>query len=78
MSLYSIIITNNYSGCTTEIEQQFNVTECTKYNVTLPRATNSIGPFNVYVNSTGGTPVFSAVTRNELIEGVEVFLGICP
>ena len=77
MSLYSIIVTNNAPGCGTEIEQQFTVTACTTYIVRLTSNSNAIGPFNVYVDSTGSTPIYSAQTRTQMINGVEVQLGPC-
>ena len=78
MITYSIIITNEYPGCATEIEQQVTVFGCTRYTVTIPRYTNSLGPFNVYLNSTGSTPIYSAQTRNQMISGVVISLENCP
>jgi hypothetical protein len=77
MSLFSIIVTNNAPGCGTEIEQQFTVTACTTYIVRLTSNSNAIGPFNVYVDTTGSTPIYSAQTRTQMINGVEVQLGPC-
>jgi len=77
MSLYSIIVTNTAPGCGTEIEQQFTVTACTTYIVRLTSNSNAIGPFNVYVDTTGSTPIYSAQTRTQMINGVEVQLGPC-
>lgn len=77
MPLYSIIVTNNAPGCGTEIEQQLTVTACTTYIVRLTSNSNAIGPFNVYVDTTGSTPVWSAQTRTQMINGVEVQLGPC-
>ena len=77
MSLYSIIVTNNAPGCGTEIEQQLTVTACTTYIVRLTSNSNAIGPFNVYVDTTGSTPIYSAQTRTQMINGVEVQLGPC-
>jgi hypothetical protein len=77
MPLYSIIVTNNAPGCGTEIEQQLTVTACTTYIVRLTSNSNAIGPFNVYVDTTGSTPIYSAQTRTQMINGVEVQLGPC-
>jgi type VI secretion system secreted protein VgrG len=77
MSLYSIIVTNNAPGCGTEIEQQLTVTACTTYIVRLTSNSNAIGPFYVYVDTTGSTPIYSAQTRTQMIDGVEVQLGPC-
>ena len=77
MSLFSIIVTNTAPGCGTEIEQQLTVTACTTYIVRLTSNSNAIGPFNVYVDTTGSTPIYSAQTRTQMINGVAVQLGPC-
>ena len=69
MSLYTIIVYNNAPGCGTEIEQQVTVSGCTNYIVRLTSNSNALGPFDVYVDT---TIYYSAVTRNELLNGVVV------
>ena len=78
MSLYSIIVVNTAPGCDTEIEQQFSVSACTSYIVKLTSNSNAIGPFNVYIDTTGSTPIYSAQTRAEMIGGVVVSLECTP
>jgi hypothetical protein len=67
MSIYSILVTNNAPGCTAEIEQQLSVVGCSQYIVKLTPNSNSIGPFNVYLDD---IIYYSAVTRNDLLDGV--------
>ena len=67
MSIYSILVTNNAPGCTAEIEQQLSVVGCSQYIVKLTPNSNSIGPFNVYLDD---IIYYSDVTRNELLDGV--------
>lgn len=75
MILHSIIVVNLYSGCSNNlIEQQFNVNGCTQKKVALNLNSNQIGPFAVYIDSTGSTPIFSSVTRSQLMSGVTVNL----
>jgi hypothetical protein len=74
MALYSILVTNNYDGCTTEIEQQVDVTSCTNYIVRLTSNSNALGPFDVFVDS---VIYYSAQTRTEMLNGVVVTLD-CP
>jgi len=78
MSLYSIIVVNTTPGCNTEIEQQVTVTGCTSYVVRLTPNSNAVGPFNVYIDSTGSTPYYSAVTRTQMIAGVVVTFECSP
>lgn len=73
MILHSIIVVNLFSGCTNNlIEQQFTVSECTQKKVSLNLNSNQLGPFAIYVDTTGSTPIFSSVTRNQLMSGVTV------
>jgi hypothetical protein len=72
MALYSILVTNNYDGCTTEIEQQVDVTSCTNYIVRLTSNSNALGPFDVFVDS---VIYYSAQTRTEMLNGVVVTLN---
>jgi hypothetical protein len=71
MALYSILVTNNYDGCTTEIEQQVDVTSCTNYIVRLTSNSNALGPFDVFVDS---VIYYSAQTRTQMLNGVVVSL----
>lgn len=78
MSLYTIIVVNTASGCDTQVEQQLTVTGCTSYVVRLAPNSNSTGPFNVYVDTTGSTPYYSAVTKTEMLIGVILTLDCGP
>jgi hypothetical protein len=71
MALYSILVTNNYDGCTTEIEQQIDVTSCTNYIVRLTSNSNALGPFDVFVDS---VIYYSAQTRTQMLNGVVITL----
>ena len=71
MATYSILVTNNANGCTTEIEQQLTVTSCTSYIVRLTYNSNAVGPFDVFVDS---VIYYSAQTRTEMLNGVVVNL----
>ena len=73
MANYSIIVTNNAPGCDNEIAQQISVSAgCSSYLVRLTPTSTAIGPFNVYIDTTGSTPVYSAQTRTEMLNGVVV------
>jgi len=72
MSLYSIIVVNTSPGCDNLIEQQINVGDCQNVIVRITPNTNAEGPFDVYVNDTGSTPVYSSQTRTEMLNGVIV------
>lgn len=73
MSLHSIIVVNKWSGCTDNlIEQQFYVLGCTTKKLSLSPLSNSLGPYDVYLDTTGSTPVYSAVTREFLMTGVTI------
>lgn len=75
MALETIICVNRADGCDTSVEQQVNVTGSECFIVRLPSSSNAIGPFDIFINSTGSTPYFVSVTRNELINGVVLCLG---
>lgn len=77
MPLQSIIVVNTAPGCDNFIEQQISADTCNNYIVRITPTTNAIGPFDVYIDTTGSTPVYSAQTRNQMINGVVVQLGPC-
>ena len=73
MILHSVIVVNKWSGCTNNlIEQQFYVSGCTQKKVALSLTSNSLGPYDIYIDTTGSTPVFSSVTRTQLMSGVTI------
>jgi hypothetical protein len=78
MPLFSIIVVNTTPGCDTKIEQQVDVTGCSSYLVRLTTNSDAVGPFNVYVGTTGSTPYYSAVTKTQMTIGVVVVLGCTP
>ena len=77
MSLQSIIVVNTAPGCNNLIEQQISADTCNNYIVRITSTTNALGPFDVYIDTTGSTPVYSAQTRTQMINGVVVQLGPC-
>lgn len=77
MPLQSVIVVNTAPGCDNFIEQQISADTCNNYIVRITPSTNAVGPFDVYVDSTGSTPVWSAQTRTEMLNGVVVQLGPC-
>jgi hypothetical protein len=78
MSLYTIIVVNTATGCDTEIEKQVIVTGCSTYLVRLSPNSDAIGPFDVYIDSTGTTAIYSAETRQEMLIGVTVTFDCTP
>ncbi len=77
MPLQSVIVVNTAPGCDNLIEQQISADTCNNYIVRITPNTNALGPFDVYVDTTGSTPVYSAQTRTQMINGVVVQLGPC-
>ena len=78
MSLESIIVVNTATGCDTSVEQQVEVSGYQCFIVRLPVDSDAIGPFDVYTGSTEEVPVYTDISRNELINGVTVCFGIPP
>jgi hypothetical protein len=78
MSLYTIIVVNTATGCDTEIEKQVTVTGCSTYLIRLAPNSSAIGPFDVYIDSTGTTAIYSAETREEMLIGVTVSFDCTP
>ena len=78
MSLESIIVVNTATGCDTSVEQQVEVSGYQCFIVRLPVDSDAIGPFDVYTGSTEEVPVYTDISRNQLINGVTVCFGIPP
>jgi len=78
MSLETILVVNTASGCDTVVEQQITVTGPSCWIVRIPSASNAIGPFNVYVGSTGTTAYFTGQTRTQMIDGVVICFNTTP
>jgi len=73
MSLRSIIVVN--TDCGKLNEYQYDITSCTNKLVQLNDFSNTFGPFDVYLDSTGTTALYSGLTRNELLSGITVSIG---
>lgn len=78
MALYYIICVNEAPGCYAYSEQALDLDSCSTYKVRIPANSTAIGPFNIYLDTTGSTPAYSGVTREELISGVTINVGPCP
>jgi len=70
MALHSILVVNN--SCNKVNEYQYDIYRCTEKFLKLDLNSNTSGPFNIYLDSTGTTAIYSGLTRNELISGVTV------
>ena len=70
MPLHSIFVVN--TSCNKFIEYQYDISKCTDKFVQLNVTSNTFGPCDVYLDSTGSTVLYSGLTRNELISGVTV------
>lgn len=77
MPLYSVIVVNTAPGCDNLVQQQVSADTCTNFIVRITPNTNAVGPFNVYLDSTGTTAIWSAQTRTQMINGVVVSVGPC-
>ena len=75
MALQTIIVVNTASGCNTSVEQQVTYVGSQCYIVRIPVGSNAIGPFNIYIDSTGSTPYYTSIIRNDMINGQVVCLG---
>lgn len=70
MSLHSILVVNK--SCNKVNEYQYEISKCTQKFIKLDINSNTSGPFDIYLDSTGSTSIYSGLTRNELISGVTV------
>jgi hypothetical protein len=75
MSLQTIIVVNTATGCDTSVQQQVTVVGSECFIVRIPPGSNAIGPFDIYIDTTGSTPYYVAVTRDAMINGQVVCLG---
>jgi hypothetical protein len=78
MALYYVICVNEAPGCYSYVEQPLDIADCTNVTIRLAPNNNAAGPFDIYIDSTGTTPLYSGVTREQLIEGVDAQIGPCP
>lgn len=70
MSIYSIFVVNNYSDCDNLIEEELLVNGCSNYTIYLNPLSKASGPFSIYVNYTGSTPIYSGITRENFLRGI--------
>lgn len=75
--LYSVFVVNNAPGCENYVEQQISLSACTNVIIRITSNTNAIGPFDVYKDSLETTPIFTGMTRQQMLDGVVVQLGPC-
>lgn len=75
--LYSVYVVNTAPGCENYVEQQVSLSACTSVIIRITPNTNAIGPFDIYKDSISGTPIFTGLTRQQMLEGVVVQLGPC-
>jgi hypothetical protein len=74
--IVSIFIVNEDPSCpSTTVENQVSFSSCSEtYIVRISAQSNAAGPFSVYTGATSGTPVFSAVSRTDLVAGQSLLL----
>jgi hypothetical protein len=77
MPNFTIILTNNLSGCSETISETISVSACTNYFIRIPSNSTADGPFNIYTGSTTTTPIYSAITKEQLFSGVTISF-LCP
>ena len=72
----NIFVVNNDPSCGgLTISSQVTTTECIQtFLVKISSQSNALGPFDIYTGSTSVPPVYSALTRTELVAGVPVTL----
>lgn len=78
MSLETIIVVNKAPGCNTEVQKQVTVTGPSCYIVRIPSSSNSIGPFDIYINATSEVPYATDITRQQMIDGYVVCFELTP
>ena len=74
MAITNIIMVNNSVGCDTQIQQQTEASTGQLYLVQLVSTSNAVGPFSVFTGTTGSTPLYSGITRSQMISGVTITL----
>ena len=51
---------------------QYEISYCTNKLIKINPDSNTFGPFDIYLDSTGNTAIYSGLTRNDLLSGVTV------
>ena len=72
MAITNIIMVNNSVGCGTQIQQQTEVTTDQSYLIQLVSISNAVGPFSIFTGTTGSTPLYSGITRIQMISGLTI------
>lgn len=74
MSLYSVFVVNTDLDCDNTIEQQLSVSGCSTFTLYLSSQSDANGPFDVFINTTASTPLYSGLTRETILSGVTIEL----
>jgi len=73
MANYTIIVINTDPICENSVENIITgVTACSRYFLQLNPASNSKGPFDIYLNSINTTPLYDNITREQFLIGVTI------
>lgn len=74
---YIVYVVNNDPDCNNYVVQEISLSACTNVIVRINPSSNAVGPFDVYKDSMDTTPVYTNLTRQEILNGVVVQLGPC-
>lgn len=77
MGVYKFIISNQDPVCGSKYEQNITTTGCTTFLLKLNTISTSEGPFNIYIDSITSTPIYTNISRSQLLVGVQYSLE-CP
>jgi hypothetical protein len=75
--LYQVYVVNNAPNCNNYVVQEISLSACTNVIVRITSNTNAVGPFDVYIDSLSTTPIYTGLTRSQMLDGVVVQLGPC-
>lgn len=74
---YFVYVVNTAPNCDNYVVQEISLSACTNVIVRITSSTNAIGPFDVYKDSLSTTPIYTGLTRQQMLDGVVVQLGPC-
>lgn len=77
MGVYKFIISNQDPVCGSSYEQTINTSGCTTFLLKLNTLSTSEGPFNIYIDTINSTPIYTNVSRSQLLTGLQYSLE-CP
>jgi hypothetical protein len=77
MGVYKFIISNQDPVCGSSYEQTITTSGCTTFLLKLNTLSTSEGPFNIYIDTINSTPIYTNVSRSQLLIGVQYSLE-CP